>query len=453
MPASPRRTRASTSGRPRCSASHGVLSGGRLAALSDLFRQGVAVEPAVAAAAVDPVPPELLQAEEILQFVDGAASSLVRIDPWLGLLLAHDPYTPADLHPAYVAGGNRSAETLARATIRRPAGTALDLGTGAGMHALLMAPHAERVLAADINPRALWFTQVNARLNGIDNVETREGSLAHARRGRALRRRHGEPAVRDLAGLRLPLPRQPRRAARALPRAHPRPAGVPERGGPGARPVQLGDARGRDAVAGRRRVDARARLRRARDQLRPGGPRLVRVALDGAARREGGGRVRLGRPAAGSRTTASSASRRSGSGSSLLRRRTGRPNWFRGDRRARPHQRVRVGAPAAPARGAGLARRAAGDAAGARRTVRARAAHARASARLRRPGGRVREGAVAASAAGGPRRGGSGRRRGAPRRDPARRKEDTRRGDRRGRAQPRRHLARRRSRTPRGRSS
>ena len=155
---------------------HGVLSGGRLAALSDLFRQGVALEPAVAAAALDPVPPELLQAEEILQFVDGSASSLVRIDPWLDLLFAHDPYTPAELHPAYVAGGNRSAETLARATIRRPVGAALDLGTGAGMQALLMAPYAERVYAADINPRALWYTQLNARLNAIDNVETREGS-------------------------------------------------------------------------------------------------------------------------------------------------------------------------------------------------------------------------------------------------------------------------------------
>jgi methylase of polypeptide subunit release factors len=155
---------------------HGVLAGGRLAALSDLFRQGVALEPAVAVAALEPVPPELLQAEEVLHFVDGWASSLVQIDPWLDLLLAHDRYSPAELQPAYVAGGNRSAETLARATIRRPVGAALDLGTGAGMHALLMAPYAERVVAADINPRALWFTRLNARLNAIDNVETREGS-------------------------------------------------------------------------------------------------------------------------------------------------------------------------------------------------------------------------------------------------------------------------------------
>jgi methylase of polypeptide subunit release factors len=155
---------------------HGVLEGGRLAALSDLFRQGVSLEPAVAVETLDPVPPELLQAEKMLHYVDGWASSLVRIDPWLDLLLAHDPYTPAELHEAYVAGGNRSAETLARATIRRSVGAALDLGTGAGMHALLMAPHAERVYAADINPRALWYAQLNARLNAVDNVETREGS-------------------------------------------------------------------------------------------------------------------------------------------------------------------------------------------------------------------------------------------------------------------------------------
>ena len=45
------------------------------------------------------------------------------------------------------------------------------------MHALLAARHAGHVIATDINPRALAFTQISAALNGLDNVETRLGSL------------------------------------------------------------------------------------------------------------------------------------------------------------------------------------------------------------------------------------------------------------------------------------
>ena len=45
------------------------------------------------------------------------------------------------------------------------------------MQALLAAGHSEHVVATDVNPRALAFTELNAALSGIDNVETRRGSL------------------------------------------------------------------------------------------------------------------------------------------------------------------------------------------------------------------------------------------------------------------------------------
>jgi methylase of polypeptide subunit release factors len=54
---------------------------------------------------------------------------------------------------------------------------ALDIGTGNGVHALLAARHSETVVATDVNPRALAFTEISAALNGITNVETRRGSL------------------------------------------------------------------------------------------------------------------------------------------------------------------------------------------------------------------------------------------------------------------------------------
>ena len=54
---------------------------------------------------------------------------------------------------------------------RSPRRRAVDIGTGSGIHALLASDHSEHVVAADVNPRALKFTQFNALLNGIGNIE------------------------------------------------------------------------------------------------------------------------------------------------------------------------------------------------------------------------------------------------------------------------------------------
>ena len=54
------------------------------------------------------------------------------------------------------------SRNLARATVRRPVRSALDLCTGSGVHALLAAAHAQRVLAVDLNPRAVRCTRFNA---------------------------------------------------------------------------------------------------------------------------------------------------------------------------------------------------------------------------------------------------------------------------------------------------
>jgi SAM-dependent methyltransferase len=54
---------------------------------------------------------------------------------------------------------------------------ALDLGCGAGTGALSLAPHVDRVIGTDINPRAVALSRINAELNGIGNVEFREGDM------------------------------------------------------------------------------------------------------------------------------------------------------------------------------------------------------------------------------------------------------------------------------------
>lgn len=56
-------------------------------------------------------------------------------------------------------------------------GRVLDLGCGAGAIALALSRSAETVVATDINPRALVFGKINSAINGVENVEFREGDL------------------------------------------------------------------------------------------------------------------------------------------------------------------------------------------------------------------------------------------------------------------------------------
>jgi hypothetical protein len=81
-----------------------------------------------------------------------------------------------DVPANHVSTVNPTSVLLSFITIRRPVESALDVGTGCGVQALLAARHARRVVATDINPRALNVTAFNARLNGLDNVECRQGS-------------------------------------------------------------------------------------------------------------------------------------------------------------------------------------------------------------------------------------------------------------------------------------
>jgi methylase of polypeptide subunit release factors len=101
-----------------------------------------------------------------------------RIVPTEGVYLAFDTFSDGDNDPSgWVASFTPTAYWLASLTVRRPVARAVDIGTGNGVHALLAARHARHVIATDINPRALRFTEISAALNGFDNVETRLGSL------------------------------------------------------------------------------------------------------------------------------------------------------------------------------------------------------------------------------------------------------------------------------------
>jgi methylase of polypeptide subunit release factors len=109
----------------------------------------------------------------VLAESDGVRATL-RIIPHDVLFVASDlpAATPSDEH---VAAAHAPSLTLARLTVRRHVDRALDVGTGNGIQALLLAQHADHVVATDVNERALRFTELNAALNGRTNIETRSG--------------------------------------------------------------------------------------------------------------------------------------------------------------------------------------------------------------------------------------------------------------------------------------
>lgn len=78
--------------------------------------------------------------------------------------------------PDFVLGASPASTALAHLTVRRPVGNALDLGTGCGLQALHLAGHAGRVVATDLNPRALTLAGWTLALNGVE-ADLRLGSL------------------------------------------------------------------------------------------------------------------------------------------------------------------------------------------------------------------------------------------------------------------------------------
>lgn len=98
-----------------------------------------------------------------------------------GLRLASD--ADADDRPDGVQGVTAAARTLAGLLVPRRVERALDLGCGSGLLALTMARRAERVVATDVNPRALELGRRSAHLTGVTNIEWRVGSWYEPVRG------------------------------------------------------------------------------------------------------------------------------------------------------------------------------------------------------------------------------------------------------------------------------
>ncbi|MFC6286908.1 methyltransferase [Nocardioides sp. GCM10027113] len=133
-----------------------------------------------------------LCAEGILERTVGEVAARLDVRPYAtdGL----DLWVVSDLTPGldgspnrvgtdHVLGISPASTSLAQLTIRDQVGSALDLGTGCGVQALHLAAHSGRVVATDVNERALRIARLNAALNGFDRIDVRAGSFFEPVRG------------------------------------------------------------------------------------------------------------------------------------------------------------------------------------------------------------------------------------------------------------------------------
>jgi methylase of polypeptide subunit release factors len=134
-----------------------------------LFLMGVPTGLREARAAMSPVPLEEWVEAGLVQADGDSVSGLVALYPYEDLILAADKPELLDCGAGadFVSGVTNGTVTLALFMVRRSFRNILDLGTGCGVMGFVAARAGGRLLATDINARAIAFAQLNARLNGI----------------------------------------------------------------------------------------------------------------------------------------------------------------------------------------------------------------------------------------------------------------------------------------------
>lgn len=144
--------------------------------LALVFLLGHDVDEAAAMVAVGSTGVETLVRAGLAQRSAGRLRPLLQLVPHDDLVIASDLPGP-DAAGDVVPGVQAPSDLLARLTPRRHVQRALDVGTGTGIQALLLARHADEVVATDVNPRALRMTRLNAALNRVSGIEVRLGGL------------------------------------------------------------------------------------------------------------------------------------------------------------------------------------------------------------------------------------------------------------------------------------
>jgi hypothetical protein len=144
--------------------------------IARLFLLGDPVDSSSVEAVFAPVSLDSLTALGLLETEHDGVRATARLLPHGDYYLASD-HIAVEPSADWVAGIHAPSVTLAKLAVRRPAKATLDVGTGCGIQALLAAKHSARVVATDVNERALAFARFNAALNGIDVIDFRHGNL------------------------------------------------------------------------------------------------------------------------------------------------------------------------------------------------------------------------------------------------------------------------------------
>jgi len=159
-----------------------------LATLATLFILGMSVSAAAVAVALPRVTLNGARELGLCDVRDDDVVALVDLRPydfldaqgagswWIASDLG-ELATGRALRTDHVLGVGGASLTLSGLLIPDPVDSVLDLGTGCGIQAMHASRWARRVIATDISRRALAFAELNAALNGIDNIEFRHGSL------------------------------------------------------------------------------------------------------------------------------------------------------------------------------------------------------------------------------------------------------------------------------------
>jgi hypothetical protein len=154
-------------------------AGDRLDVLARLFLVGEPVSYSDALAALAPLPVAEWAGGGLVTMDGDEVKGLLAIRPLGGeeeRLVAHDRPGPSGAVGAdHVLGVSASSLALAGATIRRPIDGAFDLGTGCGIQAVHASDHSLRVIASDINPRAVAFATLTMELNDLAHITVRAG--------------------------------------------------------------------------------------------------------------------------------------------------------------------------------------------------------------------------------------------------------------------------------------
>ncbi|GAA3038095.1 DUF7059 domain-containing protein [Actinokineospora globicatena] len=159
-----------------------TTDGSALATLIRLFLVGDRVPTRQAHAALKGVDPAEAAATGLLRFEGDTARAGLDLRPygdedgsWWVVADLDAEQAGAPVGADHVLGIGHASLSLARATVRRPVGSLLDLGTGCGVQALHASRHADRITATDLSERCLALASATFRLNGLD-VETARGS-------------------------------------------------------------------------------------------------------------------------------------------------------------------------------------------------------------------------------------------------------------------------------------